>query len=69
MKIMTKYQFHYLLLFPRNKPSKSVTVGSDRFIVLNDSASPKMVMKMYFNFVDYLKSFLSCFNIVEATHI
>ena len=33
--------------------SKSVTVGSGRpgqFIVLNDSGSPKMVIKMYFNF-------------------
>ena len=26
----------YLLYFPRNKPSKSVTVGKGRSIVLND---------------------------------
>ena len=25
-------------------------VGSGRFVVLNDSASPKMIMKIYFNF-------------------
>ena len=36
----------YFVYFPRKKPLKSVTVGpgrvgSDRFIVLNDSASPK----------------------------
>ena len=34
----------YLLYFPRNKHSKSVTVGSGKYIDLNDSASPKMVI-------------------------
>ena len=39
----------YRLYFPINKPSKGVTVGSsqagsDRFIVLNVSARPKMVI-------------------------
>ena len=34
----------YLWYFPRNKPSKSVTVGSGRFIDLNDSASPEIVI-------------------------
>ena len=38
----------YILYFPTNKPSKSVKVGPDRFFVLNDSASPKMDIKMYF---------------------
>ena len=33
----------YLFYFPRNKPSKSVNGRLGRFIVLNDSASPKMV--------------------------
>ena len=37
------------LYFQRNKPLKNVTVGPGRFIVWNDSASPKMIMKMYFN--------------------
>ena len=50
-----EWKFIYLLCFPRNKPSKSVTIGSGRawsgragqvrFIDLNDSASPKMVIK------------------------
>ena len=30
--------------------SKSVNVESERFIVLNNLASPKMVIKLYFNF-------------------
>ena len=30
--------------------TKSNTVGPDRFIVLNDSADPKMVTQIYFNF-------------------
>ena len=38
----------YLLYFPRNKPYKNVIVGSGRFIVLHDSASPKIVIKMFF---------------------
>ena len=38
------------LYFLKNKSSKSVTVGPGRFIFLNGSASPKMVIKMYFNF-------------------
>ena len=37
----------YLLYFPRNRPSKSVTIGPCRFIILNDSASPKMVINIY----------------------
>ena len=33
----------YLSYFQRKKPSKSVTVRPGRFIVLNNSTSPKMV--------------------------
>ena len=44
----------YLSYFHRYKPSKSVTVGPDHFKCqtrhLNDSASSKMVIKLYFNF-------------------
>ena len=40
----------YLIYFLRKKPSKSVTVGSGLFIVLSDSASPEMIIKLYFNF-------------------
>ena len=40
----------YLLLFSRNKPSNSVTDRPGWFIVLNDSAIPKMVIKIYLNF-------------------
>ena len=36
----------YLLFFLINKPPKRVMVGLGQFIVLNDSASPKMVMKI-----------------------
>ena len=49
MKVVSKFHV-YFLYFPINMPSKSVTVGLGRFIVLNVSASPKMVIKMYFNF-------------------
>ena len=48
----------YLLYFPRKQPWKCVTVGPGRFIVLNYSASPKMVIKMNLNFFsDFLKGF------------
>ena len=30
----------YFLYFPKKKPSKSITIGPGRFIVLSDSASP-----------------------------
>ena len=40
----------YLIYYRRYRPSKSVTVGTGRFIVLNDSASTNMVTKMYLNF-------------------
>ena len=50
----------YLTYFPEYNPSKNVTVGSDRFN-LNDAASPKMVIKMYFNiFPIFLKLFECC---------
>ena len=58
----------FLLYFLRNNSSKSVTVGLGRFIVLNDSASPKIVLKMYFNFSDIFLKVLIYFNDVEATH-
>ena len=40
----------YLWSFPRNRPWKNVMVLSGRFIVLDDSANPKMIMTIYFNF-------------------
>ena len=50
--------FSYLLYIPRNKPSMSVTLGIVRLIVLNDSTTPKMYIKMYFNcFLIFLKDF------------
>ena len=52
-KVCVKISRLYLSNFLRNKPSKSVTVGPGRFIVLNDSADPKMVIKLYFNFYDF----------------
>ena len=60
-----KMSHFYLSYFPRNKPSKSVTV---HFIVFNDSAGPKMFIKMYLNFSDFF-TFQSCLNVIEATHI
>ena len=53
----------YLLYYPRNKPSKSIIAGPDWFIVLNDSASLKMVIKMYFNF---LRFFLKVLKLSEC---
>ena len=51
-----KFSRLYLLYFLRNMPSKSVMVGPSQFIVLNDSASPKMVICINFNFFfDFLK--------------
>ena len=52
---MTLQQFRSVR--QRNNPSKSVTVGPGRFIVLNDSANSKIIMKIYFNFSDFLKAF------------
>ena len=54
-----KIHFHLKIDFYRNKPSKSVTiVGSGRFIVSNDSDSPKMLTQIYLNFFSiFLKSF------------
>ena len=50
--------FPYLLYNPRNKPSMSVLVGSVQLIILNNSTSPKMYIKMYLNwFRIYLKDF------------
>ena len=45
----------YLINFPKNKSSKNVTVGSGQFIVLKDSASPKMVIHIYLYFSDFCK--------------
>ena len=36
---------------------KNVTVGSGRFIALNDLADTKMPIKMYFHFFRFLKMF------------
>ena len=41
--------------------------GSGRSIVLNDLASPKMIMNMYFNFFRFFN--VVCLNVVEATNI
>ena len=48
----------YLLCFQRNEPSKSVTVGRAGpgwFVVSKESACPKMVIKMHFNFFLFRK--------------
>ena len=49
-----------LILF-RNNSSRSVTVGPGRFTVINDSASLKMVIKIYFNL------FLVSLKVLELT--
>ena len=49
-KDCVKISLPYLLYFPRNKLSKSVADEMSWFIVLNYSASPKMVKIIYFNF-------------------
>ena len=60
------------LYFPRNMPSKSVMVRPCRvwpvwFIVLNYSARPKMVIKIYFIFFLFFKGFRAVW--YRATHI
>jgi len=61
-----KISRRYVLSFPRIKPSNSVSIGSDRFIILNDSLSPKMIMKMY---LDFFKRFQSFLHFIDATYI
>ena len=61
-----KIQLPYLLYFPSNKPSKSVTVvpgwiRTGRFIVLNDLASSKMVIWIYSNLFRYFLKVLELF--------
>ena len=51
----------FLSYFPRNKPSKSVTVLPGQFIVLNDSTSMKRVIKIYFNFFRFFLKGLELF--------
>ena len=51
------YKFHVFIFYnfsPRNNPSKSVTVGPGCFIVLDNSASLKMVRKIFFVFLKEL---------------
>ena len=59
MKVLLKFHVSIYYNFQGiNKPSKSVTAGLGRFIVLSVSASPKMVKKCYFNFFPiFLKGF------------
>ena len=47
----------YILYFPINKPSKSVTFGPGRFIILNDSSSPKIVIQIYFKKIRFFGGF------------
>ena len=54
----------YISYFPRNKPSKRVTVGPDRFIVLNSSFhSLKMVIK---NVSQFFQIFLKVLELFEC---
>ena len=52
----------YLSYFPRNKSSKSFTVGPGQFTVLNDSASAKMIIKMDFNFFQFYFKILDLYS-------
>ena len=56
MKIVLKFHV-YLLYFPKKNRQRALPVGPGRFIVLNDSASPKMIIKMYLIFFKVLKLF------------
>ena len=53
----------YLLYFPKKYAVKWCygRLGSGRFMILNDSASPKMVIKLYFNFCQFFKKILELF--------
>ena len=59
----------YHINFSRNELSKSVTVGSGWFIVLNDSACRNWSYKFIYIFFDLLLRFQSCLNVIEAIHI
>ena len=49
-KACVKISCHYLSYFSRNKLSNSDAVGWGQFIVLNNSASPKMDINIHFNY-------------------
>jgi len=51
----------YLIYLTRIKPSNSVNVGQAQFIVLNDSANLKMVIKMYLHFFRFFLKVLELF--------
>ena len=69
--LIAKIEFSrlYLLYFPRNEPSNSVTAGLGRFIILNDLSSHKMVINIYIIFLQFFPKSQSCMNLVEAAHI
>ena len=50
LRLEWRFWQNFTSLSYRYKPQKSVTVGSGLFIVLDDSSSPKMVIKLYYNF-------------------
>ena len=45
-----------------------LTYGSCQFMVLNVSASSKMILNFFFNFFRFFSKFWSCLNDVEATY-
>ena len=72
MKVVSKFQvsiFYTFLEVSHKRTSWSGRYGSGRAIILNDSTSPKMVIKIYFNFFNFFSRFLSCFNVIKVTHI
>jgi len=59
-------KFAVAIFYTFQEISRQRALRSGRFIVLNDSASSKMVIKMYLHF---FQSFWSYLNIIEATYI
>ena len=48
MNFVSKLQYHISYIF--REIGRQIALRSDRFTVLNESGSPNMVVKMYFNF-------------------
>ena len=57
--------FHVPIFYTLREMSHQRALLSGRFIVLNDSTSPKIVIKLYFNFFWFWMS--SCLNVDEVT--
>ena len=56
----------FILYCQRNRPRQSVTVWPGWFNVLNHSATPKMIIKIYFNLFQFLLKVLELFECLRG---